>query len=377
MLVTGNKARVTTNQEESVVTVYAVDACGNHSDTVTYTLAVHTNPADVVPVVTVATDVACKDSLVTFTTDVIGDLDVYTWVATPAEALTEVTVSDDSNVAVYRMNEVGGSVTVTLSNVCGATVASAPAYVETALDPVLTFNVSKLAICDNETITLDVDVEGTDNYTITDDLGETYKIGETELMPHQNTTYTLTAINACGNVYTETATVTVTPLVDIDITYDQAQTTLFEGQGVVFTVTPANLPRYTYYFNNAEVSSTALNEVYVKPVPTNVNNTLRVVADNGNGCATDETINVFFGKEEMPNMFTPDGDGVNDVFMAGYKLKVWNRWGAVVYEGEDGWNGTFDNKGESMAATTYYYIVEVPVGAKMETHKGTVTLVRR
>ncbi|RYY60487.1 MAG: gliding motility-associated C-terminal domain-containing protein, partial [Chitinophagaceae bacterium] len=51
----------------------------------------------------------------------------------------------------------------------------------------------------------------------------------------------------------------------------------------------------------------------------------------------------------MPTVFTPNGDGINDVFKAGvwgnvlqYKLQVFNRWGQLIYQTTDaskGWDG--------------------------------------
>lgn len=56
----------------------------------------------------------------------------------------------------------------------------------------------------------------------------------------------------------------------------------------------------------------------------------------------------------FPNTFTPNGDGMNDVFRAlgdcpveNFQLKVFNRWGDIVFEANDkdtAWDGTFDGK---------------------------------
>ncbi|MEO8148854.1 MAG: gliding motility-associated C-terminal domain-containing protein [Bacteroidia bacterium] len=64
----------------------------------------------------------------------------------------------------------------------------------------------------------------------------------------------------------------------------------------------------------------------------------------------------------IPNVFTPNGDGINDFFPAYsglYKLdiKIFDRWGIVVYEGLqklNGWDGRTTN-GEWVPDGTYYY----------------------
>jgi gliding motility-associated-like protein len=52
----------------------------------------------------------------------------------------------------------------------------------------------------------------------------------------------------------------------------------------------------------------------------------------------------------FPNAFSPNADGVNDVVLPfnwgleGYLLRIYNRWGQVVFEStntEVGWDGTF------------------------------------
>jgi gliding motility-associated-like protein len=92
----------------------------------------------------------------------------------------------------------------------------------------------------------------------------------------------------------------------------------------------------------------------------------------------------------LPNVFTPNGDGVNDYFhpfpydfVEKVNMKIYNRWGGLVYETEDpdiNWDGTdYTSKGES-ADGVYFYVCEVYEqrleGLKVRTLKGTVSLFR-
>lgn len=70
---------------------------------------------------------------------------------------------------------------------------------------------------------------------------------------------------------------------------------------------------------------------------------------------------------DIPNIFTPDGDGVNDVFRinaSGFEditVSIYNRYGEVVYKyfGENGsWDG-FTHAGVKVSAGVYYVYVEV------------------
>jgi gliding motility-associated-like protein len=89
---------------------------------------------------------------------------------------------------------------------------------------------------------------------------------------------------------------------------------------------------------------------------------------------------------QIPNVFTPDGDSKNDVFKAlvkegvSFKLTIYNRWGAKVFESEDpetAWNGKSLNEGAECPAGVYYYICDYKLrGQEDKTRTGTVTLIR-
>ena len=88
---------------------------------------------------------------------------------------------------------------------------------------------------------------------------------------------------------------------------------------------------------------------------------------------------------EIPNAFTPNGDGINDHFkirVTGYfksdGLKIFNRWGQLVFETRDlsnEWDGTI--KGNPLAIGTYYWVIEgLDVEGKRLRKSGSVTLIR-
>lgn len=86
----------------------------------------------------------------------------------------------------------------------------------------------------------------------------------------------------------------------------------------------------------------------------------------------------------IPSGFTPNGDGLNDVFeikgrfFSSYTLRIYNRLGTVVYEGtaaDAGWDGTY--QGELLPAGAYAYELsaEAASGASRQV-TGTITLLR-
>jgi gliding motility-associated-like protein len=108
-----------------------------------------------------------------------------------------------------------------------------------------------------------------------------------------------------------------------------------------------------------------------------------------NECATTETIEV--NKDcytDIPNVFTPNGDGVNDYFyprqllskgVVGFSMNVFNRWGQKVFESTTmngrGWDGKFNNKNQPMGVYIYQ-IKAVLQNGRNENYTGNVTLMR-
>lgn len=91
-------------------------------------------------------------------------------------------------------------------------------------------------------------------------------------------------------------------------------------------------------------------------------------------------------KLEMPNAFSPNGDGINDVYKAkdGYQsltefhAYIFNRWGQKLFEWTnpaDGWDGKY--KGKDVAQGVYYVLVKAK-GADGKTYniKRDVNLLR-
>jgi gliding motility-associated-like protein len=72
---------------------------------------------------------------------------------------------------------------------------------------------------------------------------------------------------------------------------------------------------------------------------------------------------------ELPNIFTPNSDNINDLyhplpykFVQSIDLKIYNRWGNLVFETTDpdiNWNGNDISTGKLVSDGVYYYICDV------------------
>lgn len=156
---------------------------------------------------------------------------------------------------------------------------------------------------------------------------------------------------------------------------------------VEFSNTSTNATSYLWYFGNDDMSSVA-NPVYVYPDAGTY--TVTLIANNSYGCP--DTVRSVIRVEEdfavyIPNAFSPDGDGLNEVFMPkgvgiskdDYTLLIFDRWGQEIFKTHDlltGWDGTF--KGEEVQIDVYIYKILLREEVKHLKHEytGTISVIK-
>lgn len=121
---------------------------------------------------------------------------------------------------------------------------------------------------------------------------------------------------------------------------------------------------------------------------------VRIIVEDARGCKASDgfPLTIVLGDVYVPNAFSPDGNGRNDRFTfysdngSGEiieRLRVYDRWGALIYEGEElflndvstGWDGRFGEKPMPPGVYTYEGIVRFGNGVKKR-FKGDISLVR-
>lgn len=163
---------------------------------------------------------------------------------------------------------------------------------------------------------------------------------------------------------------------DVDIR--QGETTTFSP---VINVT--NISSYTWV---PGVSLTCDNCEKPDASPAATTQYLLTVVDDA-GCSVSDSLIVSVSSPELlvPTGFSPNGDGVNDVFTAfnkdlvKYNLQVYNRWGELVFESNDpkeGWDGVYQSREQGLGVYVWQCSYSFTDGTKMKTAKGNVTLVR-
>jgi gliding motility-associated-like protein len=145
------------------------------------------------------------------------------------------------------------------------------------------------------------------------------------------------------------------------------------NQPISFVNTTTGANGYRWDFGDGTPVSTEINptHVYTTARPQPYQATLTALY--GTGC--EETITLPVRTLGLPNVLTPNGDGLNDTFRPyvttdPVTLEVFNRWGRKVYEQAnytDGWGGA------DVPAGTYYYHITSPSG---ESWKGWFDVVK-
>ena len=118
-----------------------------------------------------------------------------------------------------------------------------------------------------------------------------------------------------------------------------------------------------------------------------------VVVRDSSGCETGARVTIAVDAcvdYQIPNIFTPNGDGENErftVFTNGIinqdieimTFRVFNRWGQLVYDNEkplEGWDGTYNGNALPSDIYAYYISLRIPSEDRIEKEMGDVTLLR-
>ena len=111
------------------------------------------------------------------------------------------------------------------------------------------------------------------------------------------------------------------------------------------------------------------------------------VSVNTGVCVGADTVTIGYqkcsGELFIPNSFSPNGDGINDLFripgfLQDFEMKIYNRWGLPLFSTksmQDGWDGRVNGTIQPME--TYVYIIQYnEIANKRKLARGTVTLIR-
>lgn len=209
--------------------------------------------------------------------------------------------------------------------------------------------------------------------------------------PDVTTNYTVSVTYKDGCVVTGTYTLLVSGFEPLVCSIEPD--TILVGGTATLSVT--SVPGYTYRWEPADLLENPDQPTTSTKVLTDPQNTeFTVTITNPDGCeitCTPGTLTVAqLACDEpyifLPNSFTPNGDGVNDVlkvrvfepYVRTVELIIYNRWGQEIFKTTDlntGWDGTF--KSEEMPIGSYGYHLRVFCIDEQEyVKKGNVSIIR-
>lgn len=144
-----------------------------------------------------------------------------------------------------------------------------------------------------------------------------------------------------------------------EYTYFFGDTLMNNDEDTIITTNFSLQPEHTYYYTAPDSGKTY---------------TARLYSESSYGCRDSLFLNIFTEPTsiEFPNVFTPNGDLINDVYILtdyksirNFKMTIFNRVGQVVhqYEGDvrnwEGWDGTVKNSNREAPPGNYFFVVEV------------------
>lgn len=204
--------------------------------------------------------------------------------------------------------------------------------------------------------------------------------------PYTTTTYSATATNQYGCT-TTAQTIVAVSLNNPPLSISASTDTMYIGTDVQLIATQQ--AGYSYsWASDPTLSSTIIYNPIATPEATT---TYYLTITDAWGCTTMDSITIYVtdglcGEPNIfvPNAFTPDDDGHNDVFyvegvnITDLKLIIYNRWGEQVFQSNAksmGWDGTF--KGKDCPTDVYGYYMECRcLDGNEFTKKGNITLLR-
>lgn len=173
--------------------------------------------------------------------------------------------------------------------------------------------------------------------------------------------YRVSVVLPSGNGCTpsKTTVVRLKALPDIELSWLEPTGPLMVGRPIRFKAFPQDYASYLFDVNGQQTKQHE-SELFCYDWKEEKENIITVSVTSEDGCWNADTLNVTGPKVNLPNVFTPGGDGVNDNFLydpqlPGFRLEVFNRNGSQLYSGNTGWDGRY--RGVLVPSGTYLYVI--------------------
>ncbi len=188
--------------------------------------------------------------------------------------------------------------------------------------------------------------------------------------PLVSTTYEVTVSDGFTSK-SKSVDISVLETEPVALVYDGRVDEILEGDEITVKATPG-FASYKFLLNNKVVQEIGSNNQIAFQAELGTY-AVRVFATDVNYCVAQDQLEIPVESKRLPNVFTPNQDGKNEIFLEGYDLTVFSRAGELLYKGTSGWDGTY--KGKIVPQGTYLYVVKRTMNnGEHRVYKGTVTL---
>ena len=234
--------------------------------------------------------------------------------------------------------------------------------------PLATANLSDAIFCEGEEILLSVEEHSSFVYLWSDDSFTS------ELLVTESGVYWVKVGNQCGYVY-DTVEVNMFPLPDVSIGGDY-----FLEDNSEELVLDAGVDFISYLWQDGSSQ-----QYYTVTYEDAVQNSLYFVEVFDGNCYNRDSTLVEVFDIKVPILITPNGDGINDLFLPAdewvgikeHTMVVFNRWGQKIWQSNDfpsGWDGRSILGGKAPDGT-YFWVLSVSYGQGVrKVFKGSLTI---
>lgn len=222
-----------------------------------------------------------------------------------------------------------------------------------SVNPVPSVNVSSASVCEGATGTITATPSVAGGTYIWSPNGES--TSAITASPNSTTVYgVLYSLNGCTTTATGTITVNPSPVLSLSA----SSNSINPLENVTIS---SNGTSGTFVWDTGDNTSS----ISVSPQQTT---TYCATLTTASGCTNTDCITIIvmdISTLYIPNVFTPNNDGVNDIFyipssnIVEFELQIFNRWGQLLFEADQvlkGWDGTF--KGQVVPDGVYVYILK-------------------
>jgi len=204
-----------------------------------------------------------------------------------------------------------------------------------------------------------------------------------DLMDGDIVTCTLTSSLVCSSpAISENRIIIVHP--KPEVRFDPSEVLIQEGESTTLQpIVEGQAERYQWTPVSG-LSNPSIKEPLAGPLQTTTYQ-LEVTSDKGCTGNGGMVVKIYRGLQ-MPSAFTPNNDGVNDVFRVPpefsiklHSFSIYNRWGQRIFNTSDverGWKGQKSNQQQADGIYTWMIRYEDPITGKIVTAKGNVTLIK-